>query len=310
MTSIQQPNNYVKLTLTEYDIESLPNHKVKSANEWSSACPVPGCSADEDGFIYWPKKGKFWCRQCKIVGYINTEAENALTADQIADFKYRKRQTELAEINLKQTALQQLQRKRNDLAYHKNLIGKNIGYVVRRWGLTEETINTFKVGYCHACPVSPYSDSITIPYYWHESLINLRHRLSSPNGQGKYRPEAKGLPTAIFNADIIEQEEWLVLVEGEFKTMVVRQNCLPVIGIPGKTNFKEKWIDLFSKRQTVYVALDPGAEKDALRIAEMFSKAGVGVRVVYLPSEPDEFFTIDGGSIAQFYQYLDSGRVL
>lgn len=309
MTSIQQSHGYVKLTLTEFDIESLPNHRVKSANEWSSACPNPICSVDEDGFLYWPNEGNFWCRQCKISGFIDSEAQSRLTPDQLADIEYRKRQAELEEINLKRTALQQLQSKRNDLVYHNNL-GKNIGYVVRRWGLTEESINAFKVGYCHACPISSYSDSITIPYYWHESLINLRHRLSCPNGQGKYRPEIKGLPTAIFNANLIEKEEWLVLVEGEFKTMVVNQNCVPAIGIPGKTNFKDKWLKLFSKQQTIYVALDPGAESDAIRIAGMISKAGIGVRIVALPSEPDEFFTLHNGTIAQFYQYLDSGRVL
>jgi hypothetical protein len=73
--------------------------------------------------------------------------------------------------------------------------------------------------------MSTYSDSITIPYYWKNKLINVRHRLSKPNGTGKYRPEMTGLPSAIFNADILDNGDggWVVLVEGEFKAIILQQ---------------------------------------------------------------------------------------
>jgi hypothetical protein len=286
MQSIPVLRNTVKLST--FDIEHLPNHKTKSAKEWSSSCPTCG---GKDRFLFWPNEGNFWCRQCELAGFVDQEAQSTLTEDQLADIEYRKRQARQAEIDRKRTALQQLQAKRNDLAYHRNLNG-NSGYVQRKWGVTEDTIDIFKVGYCNACPTSPYSDSITIPYYWGDSLINLRHRLSSPNGQGKYRPEAAGLPTAIFNANIIENEDWLVLVEGEFKVMVLQQNGLPAIGIPGATNFKEKWLKLFSPKQMIYVALDPGVESAAIKIVKMFSSAGLQARLVSIPTKPDDFYTL------------------
>jgi len=212
-------------------------------------------------------------------------------------------------LDRRRTALQALQARRPDITYHHNLNGQ-AATVQDRWGLTQATIDGFKIGYCTACPTSPYSDSFTIPYYWQSNLINLRHRLISPNGQGKYRPETAGLPTAIFNADTIENNDWLVLVEGEFKTMVLEQYGLPAIGIPGATIFKEKWLKLFSKDQTVYVALDPGVEQSAVKIARMLSGAGLHSRLVSLPTKPDDFFTLYGGTYDQFCAYLDNGRMM
>jgi hypothetical protein len=297
--------NTGKVKLSAIDIEQLPNHKMKSAKEWSSACPQCG---GEDRFLFWPVDGNFWCRQCELSGFVDQESQATLTDDQRADIEYRKRQARQAEIDRQRTALEQLQAKRNDLTYHRNLNG-NSGYVQQKWGVNDDTIDTFRIGYCNACPTSPYSASITIPYYWGDSLVNLRHRLSSPNGQGKYRPEAAGLPTAIFNANIIAGEDWLVLVEGEFKAMVLQQNGLPAIGIPGATNFKEKWLKLFSPKQMIYVALDPGVEPAAIKIVKMFSSAGLQARLVSIPTKPDDFFTLYGGTNGQFCQYLKAGRI-
>lgn len=302
--------NTVKLSVL--DIEQLPNHKVKNSNEWSSSCPVcptSGATSNIDRFVYNVKKGAYWCRQCGLGGYVNHEVKSTLTADQLADIERRKRQAKQAEIDRNRTALEQLQAKRNDLVYHRNLNG-NSDYVQRKWGITDYTIDEFKVGYCNACPTYPRSDSITAPYYWGDQLVNLRHRLSSPNGQGKYRPEAAGLPTAIFNANIIAGEEWLILIEGEFKTMVLQQNGLPAIGTPGANIFKEKWLKLFSPDQIIYVALDPGAEPQAIKIVKMFNSAKLQARLVSIPTKPDDFFTLYGGTADQFCQYLEAGRVI
>lgn len=310
MTSITDLRNTVKLS--QVDIETLPNHKVKSPNEWSSSCPQcpPGNGdTNKDRFIYTVSKKAYWCRQCGFSGYVGQEVRSTLTDDQRADIERRQRQARQDEIDRKRTALQKLQAKRNDLIYHRNLNGKT-DYVKKRWGLTDDTINTFRVGYCQECPTSTYSDSITIPYYYDKKLINLRHRLSSPNGNGKYRPEASGLPTAIFNADVLkdEEEDHIVLVEGEFKAMVLEQNGLPVVGIPGANLFKEKWVKLFPEGKTVCVVLDPGADLQAVKIARILSKAGRTVRQVTMPVKPDDFFTLYGGTYDQFYSYLKNGR--
>jgi DNA primase len=303
MKSISPLRNTVKLSTL--DIEQLPRHKKKSPNEWSSACPF--CNEGDDRFIFTVDKGAYWCRICDVGGYVG-EQTSSLTDGQWADIERRKRQTKQVEQDRQRTALECLQAKRNDLIYHRNLNGQ-AEQLKTRWGLDQETIDQFSVGYCTSCPTSVYSDSFTIPYFWGESLINLRHRLLSPNGNGKYRPEAAGLPTAIFNANVIKEFDWIVLVEGEFKAMILVQYGISAIAIPGATNFKEKWLSLFSPKQTVYVALDPGVEKSAIKIVRMFSASGLQARLVSFPTKPDDFFTIYGGTLGQFCQYLEAGRI-
>jgi len=206
------------------------------------------------------------------------------------------------------SVLEKLQHKRPDLIYYSNLNGQ-AETVMRTWGLTQETVDLFKIGYCSHCPTSPDSDSFTIPYYHHTKVINLRHRLIKPNGQGKYRPEAAGLPATIFNADLLDSEKWIVLVEGEFKAMVLTQYGLPAIAIPGVTAFKEDWAQRFSQVDKAHVCLDWGTETQARRIGGLLSQAGVDVWLVTLPvAKPDDFFVAYGGTVRQFCKYLESGR--
>jgi hypothetical protein len=289
-----------KLSLSLEDIERLPNHRVKSRGEWSSACPTCG---GEDRFIFSVEKMAYWCRQCNLGGYVGNETQSTLSAEEIAELERKKRLARQAELEKQRTVLQKLQDKRNDLTYHRNLNGKT-GYVKRKWGLTDETIDQFKVGYCHCCPTSPYSDSITIPYYQGGDLVNLRHRLGSPNGHGKYRPEIAGLPSNIFNIDSLD-DGWVILVEGEFKTMVLWQYGLPAVGIPG-TSFKDDWVSRFGKVERVYVTFDPGAEKQSLKAAKKLIDNDIDCRVVHCPTKPDDFFVIDGGTVGEFCGLLEN----
>lgn len=301
---VTQTESYVKLSMQ--DIENLPKYKRKTGKEYSAACPF--CSAaDEDGFLIWPEDGNFWCRQCDTKGFIGDNQYQALSPEKQAELKAERERQERIERERRLSALEKLQKKRPDLIYHHNLNGKT-GYVRSKWGLTDDTIETFKVGYCQMCPTYHESDSITIPYYWQGKLVNLRHRLSAPNGSGKYRPEMAGLPSAIFNADLLAEESWIVLVEGEFKAMVLAQYGLPAIAIPGATNFKGKWVSLFNKVDLCHIVLDPGADQHARKIGLMLSKAGVDTRVVTVPAKPDDMFVLYGCNLGQFCAYLEAGR--
>lgn len=296
------------ICLSKSDIEHLPNHKIKGTNEWSSSCPQcpAGGDSNKDRFIFTVDKGAYWCRQCDFGGYIGQNT-HSLTNDQRADIEYRQRQARQTELKSQQTVLENLRAKRPDLTYHRNLNGKT-GYVKQRWGLTDDTIEMFTVGYCHACPTSSHSDSITIPYYENRELVNIRHRLGSPNGNGKYRPEVAGLPSSVFNTDLLKFDgEWVVLVEGEFKTMVLWQFGFPAVGIPGNS-FKPEWVDLFSDVERVYIALDPEAEKAALKVGKLLRDAGTDIRIVQCPTKPDDYFVIDGGTPLGFSRLLEAGR--
>lgn len=298
--------NDVKLRTVE--IENLSGYKRKTATEFSSACPVCG---GEDRFLFWPERGNYWCRVCELSGWVSDSPGSKLfrvTPEMRERWEEQKRQREQDERERYATAVQRLQELRPDLEYQKRLTDPS--YIVRNWGVSPGEIEERRLGYCESCPTYPESCSITIPYYWQDKIISLRHRLIVPNGSGKYRPEMAGLPTAIYNADVLrDRRDSVILVEGELKTIVVtEQTCRAVVGIPGANIFKDKWVRLFDKVRTVYIALDPGAEPQAVRIATMLDQGRVECRLVTMPTKPDDFFVTHGGDLLTFEKYLEQSR--
>lgn len=177
-------------------------------------------------------------------------------------------------------------------------------------GLTDETINRFRLGYTPICPTFPGSPSWTIPVTYHGKLYNIRHRLVQPPKPGdKYRPEMAGLPVAMFNADALNSGDWqVVVVEGEVKTMVLAQHGFTTVGIPGCAIFKDKWIKLFPTSAVIYIALDPGADDQAARIGAKLTASGLQVRVCQFPVKPDDALVKFGASAVDVCRFLELGR--
>jgi len=118
-----------------------------------------------------------------------------------------------------------------------------------------------------------------------------------------------GLQSAIFNATrLLQPTKALVLVEGEFKAVVLEQHGFAAVAIPGANQFKDKWTRLFQNVERVYVMLDPGAEPHAWETGVTLSRAGVDTRVCDLPVKPDDFFTVYNGSPRVFSRYMEQGR--
>lgn len=287
------------------DIKALPNYQMKNRVESSSACPECG---GEDRFLFWNDKNNFYCRRCELKGFIG-EDYNKLTNEQREELHRAalavQRQASLERMKSRE----RLQLGGNDAMYHARS-GEVLELYQSLYGINAESVATFKLGYSNACPTFKQSDSLTIPYYWRGELINLRHRLLQPDKGGKYRPEVAGLGTAIFNADRLgdSSEGHVVIVEGEFKAVVLEQNYIPTVAISGATQFQEKWCKLFKTNDVVFIALDPGVEAQARRIAGMLDREGVDARIVTLPDKPDDLFHHHGMGVGGFYRYLDQSR--
>jgi DNA primase len=207
------------------------------------------------------------------------------------------------------TAIQTLQQRRPDVIYHQNLNGHS-QKISDDWGIDADYIDHFKLGYCRICPTYPKSDSITIPYYWKGDLISLRHRLLKiPNRNDKYRPETVGLPAAIFNADVLldDDSDRIVLVEGEFKAIALWQLGIPTCAIPGAYMHSLIKPQLFKNKKKVYVALDPGAEIQSQKICQLLAPI-TDARLVTLPFKPDDMLIKYGYTLGQFCNYLELGR--
>jgi hypothetical protein len=195
---------------------------------------------------------------------------------------------------------------RNDLTYHEQ-IGPHIEFVFNQWGLTERTIEEFKMGYCYMCPTSPYSPSFTIPYYQADKLLDIRHRLLSPNGQGIYRPEIEGYPAHLFNIAAVQDDvdDWAILVNREFNTMLLHQNFLPVIGLP--STFKKEWVAQLKNLNRVYVALNPGQDFAAKKIGLLLTGESIDARICSLPFSPRDMLIQYGCSLDEFWKFVEQG---
>lgn len=140
-------------------------------------------------------------------------------------------------------------------------------YVKITRGLTEETINTFNLGF------SVEKNAITIPIYKRGELVNIKYRHLDENAKSKYTQE-KGAEVWLFNEDGIEKAKakgGLLVVEGEFDCMSVWQAGIKNVVSPagGKDSYGV-WIELVDGIPKAYISYDndkPG-KGAALELAE------------------------------------------
>jgi hypothetical protein len=294
-------------TLTRSMIETLPNFKWKSSKEASAACPF--CNEGEDRFLFWPEKGNYYCRRCEVKGFVDDAPGIQLDPAILAEWKAKEEERKAQEQSSKIEKIDTLNTKNNVERYHQQLTDRSWWYSK---GVDDATINRFKLGYTTNCPTAPGEESYTIPVTYQNKLYNIRHRLANADNGNKYRPEMAGLPATMFNADVLSDDFFvtdIVLVEGEIKAMVLQQYGFDAVGIPGANTFKDKWVKLFyGITKPVYVALDPGVENLAVGIWQRLSRAGVDVRLCYLPVKPDDFFVLYEGTPSDFFYYLQLGQ--
>lgn len=302
---ISVPYPHTSVNLNEVDILNLPHSKKQSTSDiYSSACPF--CQDGQDRFTFWLVDGNYFCRRCDARGHINSI--QTVTQD-MRDKWEKNRQTEREKrkkVNL--SAIEKLQQEKKHVPYHLNLNGHS-STITNKWGIDSTHINIFELGYCQACPTLPLSPSITIPYFWDNNIISIRHRLLNSESKGKYRPEIAGLPAALYNADLLrdKNEDFIILVEGEFKAMVLLQFGFPAVAVPGANIFKPQWANLFKGKKKVYIAFDPGAEQQAKKTGDLLAST-TNCFISSLPFKPDDMLIKYGYTQSQFSTFIEQGR--
>lgn len=309
----------VRLTLE--DIEKLPNFRKRTtSNEYSSACPVCGgdVSKDTDRFRFWLDRGNYWCRKCELRGFVVTEEEKGYGYTSSDWYKKSKeveeRQAKAEEERIRDAKekISKMNASQYDIEYHAALMknGDMLEYVMANWGLTVDMVKKYMIGYANVCPTYNKSDSITIPVYFKNMLFNIKHRLLRIDDKGgRYRPQIAGIPPALYNVNALNNVDEAIVVEGEFKSMVVQDRTgIATVGTPSATIFKDKWLKFFDRIKKVYVVLDPDASTHAESIANKLASVVGDVRLVATLTKPDDFFVLYGGTAYQFESYLRFGR--
>jgi len=152
----------------------------------------------------------------------------------------------------------------------KDPLYKNaISYLNGR-GIGNIDILRYSIGYCSS---NGYANRIIIPSYDADGKLNyFMARDMFPNSKFKYKNPPMSKDTVGFEM-FINWKEPIVLVEGIFDAIAIRNNAIPLFGkFPSKTlvmRLAEKQV------KKVYVALDEDAKQDAIKLSKFLMDYGI-----------------------------------
>ena len=266
-------------------------------------------------FLGGKSSPRVWCRQCGGLQFLDSLDGKTFSDEELQALREQMEQRREEEKKVQEKALAAIMSSQDHVRYFHNITEEAVNYYLAE-GLSHDSIQHYKLGYCAQCPTASYSASYTIPITYKQKLFNIRHRLISPNGSGKYRPHATNLPPMLFNADLLETESRFgLLVEGEKKSMVVTQETgIPSVAIMGNTTFRSSWAQKFDKWSRVIVIMDPdtdtiqkmrSSEEKAIEIAKSFNSRGL---VAVVPVKVDDFFAKIKGTKEDFMHFVMEAR--
>jgi hypothetical protein len=193
-----------------------------------------------------------------------------------------------------------------DRGIHPDLIiSQKLGYVPKNVGLSEMLPSRSSLkGYVDLQAAGLitlggrefFSDSITIPYFSHGTVIQIREK----NIDGKYRTTG-GDVARLYNGDALFGADRVLITEGEFDSLAVRSQIiesgdrwfegLAVVGLPGAGSWPDGFVEMLGQARKVFIGLDPDdtGEKFAKKLKE---EVGNRARIVNLPGgEPKTDWT-------------------
>lgn len=184
----------------------------------------------------------------------------------------------------------------------ETIIERQIGLVTGDWSLTQslpgtysrEQLGTTGLIYRDGPRMGRdfFYNHLLIPYHSRGSVVQVRGRLLEAGGS-RYMT-GPGEEVRLFNTDSLDDAEEVLVIEGEFDTLVVEQALslspeervrrIAVVGIPGVGAFKEEWVTYFSGARRVYLGFDPdeAGVKGAQRVKEIL---GSKTRIITWPRD-------------------------
>ena len=147
---------------------------------------------------------------------------------------------------------------------------KNAIHYLKGRGIGNIDILRYSIGFCSS---NGYSNRIIIPSYDADGKLNyFMARDMFPNSKFKYKNPPMSKDTVGFEM-FINWKEPIVLVEGIFDAIAIRNNAIPLFGkFPSKTlvmRLAEKQV------KKVYVALDEDAKQDAIKLSKFLMDYGI-----------------------------------
>ena len=173
---------------------------------------------------------------------------------------------------------------------------KNAIHYLKKRGIEGIDILRYSIGYCSS---NGYSNRIIIPSYDADGKLNyFIARDMFPNSKFKYKNPPMSKDTVCFEM-FINWNEPIVLCEGAFDAIAIRNNVIPLLGkFPSKTLVTR----LVEKRvKTIYVALDEDARQDAIKLSKFLMDYGISTYLLNMKDkDPSEL------GFTKFWEILNS----
>jgi len=169
--------------------------------------------------------------------------------------------------------------KKSDDPLYKNAI-----HYLRQRGIGSVDILRYSIGYCSS---NGYSNRIIIPSYDKDGKLNyFIARDMFPNSKFKYKNPPMSKDMIGFEM-YINWKEPIVLCEGVFDAIAIRNNAIPLLGkFLSKTLLKKLAEE---QPKEVYVALDTDAKKDALKLVKFLMDSGINTYLLEMnDKDPSE----------------------
>jgi transcription elongation factor Elf1 len=158
------------------------------------------------------------------------------------------------------------------------IVGKHAKHYANSRGISDDEIYKYNVGYCER---GRYANSIIIPSY--DSYGKLNYFISRSFAEDAFRkydaPRCNKNELVGFEY-LINWKVPVILCEGAFDAIAIKRNAVPLFGKSLSKALILKLVQL--EVNTVYIALDNDAMKDALRHCETLLNMGKEVYLVEL----------------------------
>lgn len=148
-----------------------------------------------------------------------------------------------------------------------------VSYLKER-GIGAEEIFRYRMGYCES---GTYAGRIIVPSYNSNNQLNYFTARSFYEGSMKYKNPPVSKNVVIFE-NLIDWNEPIILCEGMFDAIALRQNAIPLMG---KTISKNLLLRLLAYSvEDVIIFLDADARLDALKLEQLLKQYDIDVRLV------------------------------
>jgi hypothetical protein len=164
--------------------------------------------------------------------------------------------------------------------YHDSITQPVLDYLKGR-GLTQQTVDDFRLGFCSTAFYDDYTNPlaeeaglmyqnypaltnrVTIPYIVDGVVTDLRGRTlgtiyqykeNTPTYVSLSGSHASRGATFLFNHDVIDKSDVVIITEGEFKAIVGYQYGFPVVATPGIFGWHKEWSNLLKGKEVILAA--------------------------------------------------------